>query len=515
MAHDEVKVAETLMLKMKFLPYMVRTFGCRNGLRVLRQGGPPAFSKYVTGLLSKWGISQSAQQTWLPFFRAWAVYAKLCLDGKPPTEEAKALPTLDESNYLGHLELFQELYERGDIMIDNEVSKDCLLRGLLVVVALERETADRVAACIAEQLGGARRIHGVDQIAADVMVMSCESGKGHVCSAVVDDGPSGVRKLCKNYADFISIAIFQCSEDDIARSLLPQQNKTSGFLKGWRKTRCAKIYELEGGSMDGDAMETDDNLSFETSDTFREMLAELKRNSVVDERPGLLVFFPGIPGCGKSAYSGVDEKELQEVLDGKEDTPSRKLIVQVGDKTNEKYWPLVRRMRLKDRSSVYIADKNVPRTSWGMVGDICAATKALAVPVIPDRRALRTTRIEGLRKPDGTLVSDRVHVYPFSLPYLAVCVARIMDRPAGSHAGKLDSSTARACMVVVKFFSLYRNLSADEFVDDLTAKFSEAGALVSSDPIEVPFFRENGDEKLPDDLEGILEEALRCQVSSW
>jgi hypothetical protein len=432
-------------------------------------------------------------------------------------EEAKDLPPLTEYYYLDHLELFQVLYKAGRCTASAETeASDCLLQGVVIVISARLESAKIVADYIAEQLGRAKRIDEVRQVTERFMGRACERGMGYVCAAVVQDGTGGIRKLLTKYADFVSIVLFQCSEVDIS-GLLPAEEvkKAENMMIGWRKTRCARVIELPGSSLfDPDDMDTGEKRSLRPLDTFSEMLLQLKRSPDVDERPGILVFFPSVPGSGKSAcVTGID-KEVANALVSVDNKPDRNIFVQVGDTTKEKFWPLVKRTRQRDCSCIYIADKNAPSSAWGTVANICSTTKALAVPVLPDASAIRTTRIVGMRKPDGSFIAEAVHIYPFSLQYLAVCIARVMERTEGSHAGKLDRSTARACMIVVKFFALYRAMSADNFFDKLTTNLSSAGALVTPAPIEIPFFRQgSGTKSLPEDLEQVLIEALRAQVS--
>jgi len=459
----------------------------------------------------------------MPFFRAWAQYAQQCFSGKPP-RDAKDLPPLSDSYYLDHLRLFTDLYKSGKFVADGEIVSRCKFQGLVVVVSFSQKAAEAVADYIANQLGGAERINDVNQLKPSAMLSACESGRGLVCSAVVEDGPGAVRKLCKNFSDFISVVVFGCSDLEISKLLVPNQEekKLLGFLRSWRKMACARVIELPGSSFFGEAYSHEDddldgagNDDIQPSSDFFEMLSTLDKSSEIDERPGILVFFPAIPGCGKSAWVAGAKKALNGILPPKssdEGTKQRNLIVQIGDQTKEKFWPLVKRTRLKDRPSIYIADKNAPVSVWNSIGEICAATKALAVPVLPDGSALRTTQIEGVRLPDGS-IEEAVHFYPFSLQFLAVCMARVIERPPGSHAGKLDASTSRACMIVVSFFSFYRKITADEFLETLTARLTSAGAIVTPSPIEVPFFG-SGEDAIPDDLELVMKEALQAQVRS-
>eukprot|EP00957_Ditylum_brightwellii_P018141 1365850-Ditylum_brightwellii.AAC.1 len=64
-----------LMLKIKFLPYVVRAFGCQSGLKLLEHKGILGFEEYTLNLLMKWGMSSTAINTWKSFFLSWGSYA--------------------------------------------------------------------------------------------------------------------------------------------------------------------------------------------------------------------------------------------------------------------------------------------------------------------------------------------------------------------------------------------------------------------------------------------------------
>jgi hypothetical protein len=124
----------------------------------------------------------------------------------------------------------------------------------------------------------------------------------------------------------------------------------------------------------------------------------------------------------------------------------------------------------------------------------------VAVPILPDDNALHTTLVEGAKQ------------YPFSLHYLAVCMSRVMARPASSHAGNLDSSTDLACMVVVKFFGLYRGMCASEVLSSIHRALQRQGAMISFASIRVPFFVQTHVPDLPSELVEALHDAIRIQV---
>jgi len=104
----------------------------------------------------------------------------------------------------------------------------------------------------------------------------------------------------------------------------------------------------------------------------------------------------------------------------------------------------------------------------------------------------------------GRLITEK---YPFSLHYLAVCISRVLKRPSSSHAGKLDIATPNACMIVVKFYWLYKNVTSESFGEQLNDKL---GPDILLPPVKVPFFIENLS-PLPPDLDLLLREAISLQ----
>jgi hypothetical protein len=66
-------------------------------------------------------------------------------------------------------------------------------------------------------------------------------------------------------------------------------------------------------------------------------------------------------------------------------------------------------------------------------------------------------------------------------------------------------------MVVAKFYCLYQNLSAEQFLDRCRSSIETSGAHLPSDLIRVPFFCPDVTPKLPDDLVDIIQDAISLQ----
>ncbi|XP_050894247.1 tRNA ligase 1 isoform X2 [Lathyrus oleraceus] len=198
--------------------------------------------------------------------------------------------------------------------------------------------------------------------------------------------------------------------------------------------------------------------------------------SVKDTVPkdeGMIVFFPGIPGCAKSALC----KELLNAPGGLlgDDRPVHSLM---GDLIKGKYWQKVAEERKKKPKSIMLADKNAPNEEvWRQIEDMCHRTRASAVPVVPE--------------------SEGTDSNPFSLDALAVFVFRVLQRV--NHPGNLDKASPNAGYVLLMFYHLYDGKSRKEFEGELVDRF---GSLV-----KIPLLKSDRN-PLPEAVQCILEEGI-------
>lgn len=192
----------------------------------------------------------------------------------------------------------------------------------------------------------------------------------------------------------------------------------------------------------------------------------------VQKDKGLIVFFPGIPGCAKSVLC----KELLNAPGGLgDDRPVHSLM---GDLIKGKYWQKIADERRKKPYSVILADKNAPNEEvWRQIEGMCRSTQASAVPVIPD--------------------SEGTDSNPFSLDALAVFMFRVLQRV--NHPGNLDKSSPNAGFVLLMFYHLYDGKNRTEFESELIERF---GSLV-----KMPLLRPDRS-SLPDPVRLILEEGI-------
>jgi hypothetical protein len=482
-------------------------------LKVIRQAdGVTAFVNFTNNLMSKWGISEEAKLKWRPYFVGWAQYAQPLLrigsgTGSHPSNNGKdlvGLPPLSEYAYLDHLQYFTDLYTSGQYKVDECNSR---FQGLVVIVGPKIEVSEKMADYVAQRLGGAKRRAGVSDVTPAIMDVACSPGQGIVCNVTIDKSYTTIRKhILKDFEEFVSIVLVQCN-DVMTEPMDSTSKELIGYLKGWKSTRGARNVEIPDRH-DSDTPLIDD-ASFQPSRVLDDLITQLERPIVDDSRPGLLIFFPTIPGSGKSSLVANIDKDISDIVSNCD----RKIYIDESDRYKGKFWPHITKARRRCYSAINIADKNAPTSAWGTIGTICSSTKALAVPVLPDRLAFRTISVVGVRRKDGTLDNTPVHIYPFSLTYLAVCMTRVLLRPAGSHAGQLDQSIDRLCMIVIKFYSFYRNLSAEQLLTTMSLAMGSAGAHITAAPIEVPFFCNTGAINLPQEVEAVLLEALQCQVS--
>lgn len=526
-----------LMLKMKFLPYMVRTFGCRNGLQILARSGVDGYEKYTLDLLNRWGISHGAIKRWQPYFYSWGLYAEPILrqqqmqidthcnkSAEHCNNDQHHLPSdnpvkvsysclLSESNYLRHLSIFESLYLSGQMAsLDDVKSK---FNGLLIVLSLTREQSVTLGAYLSSRLGIRHQIHETASISEDMMSLSIVDGGRNaiLCNTVLEDSQRPIRKLLQkaHFKDAISIVFFGCSQEDIdqqyGNEMINENKRFSGLTRSWNRLRCKKILHLP--KMLSSVFEA----SREMNDVVAELIELSAPLKVVHKRPGILVFFPGIPGCGKSSVCGGHscfiESAITQYLDERNhvdlgEKMKRLVIICEGDKVKGKYWRHVLEERLQHTASIYLADKNATPTVWDTIGEICVKSLALPVVVLPDSKALCTVTVEHSQGPT---------CYPYSLSYLAVCMMRVLMRQDGTHIGKLDRSTKNAMMVVVMFYCLYRGITAENMLSVVNVGNVNSTLNNGTDPvITVPFFNGIGHHDFPQDLRESLVDALHMQV---
>ena len=346
------------------------------------------------------------------------------------------------------------------------------------------------------------------------------TGSGLVCACNIKEGVGKVKNLLPKYENSMFVIFLGCSEDEIDGSVDHLNNKerkqVKGMLRSWRKLNINRVKDMSLASVRNMiSSQVDDPEKNKRGSGIQNLFTELRDFSSSlprnDNRPGALIFFPCIPGFGKSTITDLRGDDLEKInLSNK----GRKVKVLSSDSLKQKFWPQVRQEKVGDTSSIFIADKNAPPNAWDTVSSICDGARNKAISILPSGAALRTTEVEGgielLTPNTSKKISYVKHYYPFSLQYLAVCITRVLNRSRGTHAGGLDKSTADACMIVIKFYCLYRNISSENLVHRL----SNLGGDQSNSVIcSVPFFKDDIDMTLPQDLHDSISDGIRLQAS--
>eukprot|EP00250_Pteridium_aquilinum_P013800 c21581_g1_i1 orf=128-3352(+) len=188
---------------------------------------------------------------------------------------------------------------------------------------------------------------------------------------------------------------------------------------------------------------------------------------------GMIVFFPGIPGCGKSALC----KELLHNPGGLAD--GRTMHTLMGDLVKGRYWPKLAQQRQQGpATAITLADKNAPNVEvWKTIEDMCRITSSIGVPVVPD--------------------SEGAELNPFSLEVLALFMYRVLQRV--NHPGKLDKTSPNAGHVLLTFYELYAGKDRKEFEETLKGRF---GYLV-----KLPVLKANRP-AMPSSIQEVLTQGL-------
>ena len=471
---------ETLMLKMKFLPYMVRTFICRNGLSILRQSGIAAFENHAITQLVKWGVSDASVRKWVPFFKGWARYCS--------SPDANNLPQLTEKTYLHHYNKYDELYASGMFSPTDQTSS---FPGLIVVVGLSKDKLKTLSQAMSKVLNCSKEAD-IDKITDKDVLLAMQPSGGLVCVAAVDSGCRNIRKLARQNHEAIYIIMI---EGEVSKQSDPNVKKIKGMTESWKKTKCNMIFDLpKESTMQSDLQTTIAYLH--SNDAAKEVMSKLKRclkdTAKSDERPGLIVYFPSIPGSGKSSLCKDIDSDRTLACD-------RHLQLLEGDQVKKqgegKFYDVAEKLLLTNPcSSITVLDKNVPPISFSAIHKLCVERKCIPLPILP----------MGM---DDTLVDNSC--YPFSLQNLAVCISRVLQRQPNTHSGKVDSATDNACMICVKYYCLYRNMT--EAI--LKEKLHMVGGYQGKEIVKVPFFKKDVSSlDLPPDLKTVIEDAIILQT---
>ncbi|XP_021746101.1 tRNA ligase 1-like [Chenopodium quinoa] len=189
-------------------------------------------------------------------------------------------------------------------------------------------------------------------------------------------------------------------------------------------------------------------------------------------KEGLIVFFPGIPGCAKSALCRELLKDPSAFGEG------RHVQSLMGDLTKGRYWQKVAEECKRKSDCIMLADKNAPNEEvWKQIEEMCRKSRASAIPVVPD--------------------SEGTDSYPFCLDALSVFMLRVLQRV--NHPGNLDKASPNVGYVLLMFYHLYEGKSRKEFEAELIERFGSV--------VKMPLLKAER-ASLPDPVKSVLEEGI-------
>ncbi|XVE59773.1 hypothetical protein DITRI_Ditri05aG0074000 [Diplodiscus trichospermus] len=295
-------------------------------------------------------------------------------------------------------------------------------------------------------------------------IWGTSAGKQRALSKMLDEWAVYIRRKCGNKQ--LSSAVYLSEAEPFLEQYAKRSLENESLIgSAGNLVRTEDFLAVIEGGRDEEG-----DLATEQEAAAASLSPSVKDTIQKDE--GLIVFFPGIPGCAKSALC----RELINAPGGLgDDRPVQSLM---GDLIKGRYWPKVADERRRKPYSIILADKNAPNEEvWKQIEKMCHSTRASAVPVIPD--------------------SEGTYSNPFSLDALAVFMFRVLQRV--NHPGNLDKASPNAGYVLLMFYLLYEGKSRKYFEDELVERF---GSLV-----KMPLLKPDRS-PLPDSLRSVLEEGI-------
>ncbi|XVF04971.1 hypothetical protein REPUB_Repub05bG0129700 [Reevesia pubescens] len=295
-------------------------------------------------------------------------------------------------------------------------------------------------------------------------IWGTSAGKQRELSKMLDEWAVYIRRKCGNKQ--LSSAIYLSEAEPFLEQYAKRNLENQALIgSAGNLVRTEDFLAIVEGGRDEEG-----DLATEQEAAAASLSPSVKDTIRKDE--GLIVFFPGIPGCAKSAL-------CREILNAPgelgDDRPVHSLM---GDLIKGRYWSKIADERKRKPYSIILADKNAPNEEvWKQIENMCHSTRASAVPVIPD--------------------SEGTDSNPFSLDALAVFMFRVLQRV--NHPGNLDKASPNAGYVLLMFYHLYEGKSRKYFEDELVERF---GSLV-----KMPLLKPDRS-PLPVSLRSILEEGI-------
>jgi len=200
---------------------------------------------------------------------------------------------------------------------------------------------------------------------------------GYIIGTSIDYGPGANIKTVRDLSGKghnVFLVLVGCTAAEIEKSTYASANakKLIGIASGWKKCNCKEIIEIPRERFFTDNSEH----SVASFDVGRlkscQELAQLyqtleksKKSSTDDGKIGALIFFPSIPGSGKSSLCEcLKPHQLTDGSEYYEKLKDRDIVVKEGDNTMGKYYPLVTREKCMKPSSIYVSSISSIHESW-------------------------------------------------------------------------------------------------------------------------------------------------------
>ncbi|KAF9589671.1 hypothetical protein IFM89_026926 [Coptis chinensis] len=262
------------------------------------------------------------------------------------------------------------------------------------------------------------------------------AGKQRQLGKMLDEWAAYIQKKCRD--NQLSSSVYLSEAEPFLEKFAKRSPENLALIgSAGNSVRAEDFLAIVEGGMDEEG-DLDKELETDPSSP------SLTVMDAVPKDEGLIVFFPGIPGCGKSALC----KEILNATGGLGD--DRPVCSYMGDLIKGKYWQIVADERRKNPYVITLADKNAPNEEvWYLIEDMCLSTSASAVPVISD--------------------SEGTDSNPYSLDALAVFMFRVFQRV--NHPGNLDKTCSSAGYVLLMFYHLHEGKNRIEFESELAERF--------------------------------------------
>ncbi|CAI5479194.1 unnamed protein product [Closterium sp. Yama58-4] len=524
-----------VMLKMKFLPYKLRTFLIRNGLGTLLKKGRHEYMAYASRLLKVWGTSPAATHEMTALCRAWADYVL-----GPPASPRPA-KSISSNSYLNYAEPFLAAYaKRGAAQAkavgaarEGEAGEGSEARRGEGSEARRGEGSEarRGEGSEARRGEGSEARRGEGSEARRGEGSEARRGEGSEGTQGEESEGEGRREQSKGLLVFFP-GIPGCAKSALSEALMEMGRGGSGGSGGGDSAEHARsesrLRRREGessaqGARDGghpaSSLPGSDQGSSVAGAEAGAAEAGAAEAGTVEEEDGWQEVTRG-KGKGKKAGRGGGEKgrgaggggggkrgggrgeRVTGVGGGSKEGgkgrgeveegggplgDGRECLHIMGDKTIGKYWKVLgTRMRKERQARVNVlADKNAPNEDvWNQIEAICHDTGLIGVPVVPASL--------------GTLHN------PFDWRVLAVFLFRVIQRT--NHPGDLDASSPAPGQVVLSFHSLYSRHNREDFEAGLKQRF---GVLVTM-PVVKP-----DSPPLPEEIAGVIKSGHKLREKIW